>query len=483
MNYNEHLSYDQNGNIITLGRNGNLDSDNSVIVIDQLSYSYDDMNRLIKVVDYTGNPSGFKEGVYMGDAFISDKYGNLIEDKHKGFRGATYNHLNLPKKMTFGSNKHITYLYNALGQKLQKKVTDNTTTITTDYQGGFHYENEVLKFFATAGGYVNVSAGRYNYVYNYTDHLGNVRLSYTSDRLFGVRVIEENNYYPFGLKHNGYNNISPPYSVYKYKFNGMELQDELGLNVYDFGARNYMPDLGRWSNIDPLAEVSRRWTPYNYAYNNPVYFIDPDGMQAMSTGYGSVDFETSNIAIQFTSFGGLDKNGKRPGLYIEGEGAKKTFSQLQAATNYKLSRDSETDRVEIGNLKKGTAATNADSALKEAIESTKIITRIISTLNNYNRYNNYIVIGTRDGNRLNSDLTVTSEQTVNPEKAAIVDKFYGMSKGVSVLHEVLEAYFVGGISPFGIGPPTMDTSTPEYKAYLKAHEMAKKADPRFIEPN
>lgn len=168
---------------------------------------------------------------------------------------------------------------------------------------------------------------------------------------------------------------------------------------------------------------------------------------------------------------------------IEGEGAKKTFSQLQAATNYKLSRDSETDRVEIGNLKKGTAATNADSALKEAIESTKIITRIISTLNNYNRYNNYIVIGTRDGNRLNSDLTVTSEQTVNPEKAVIVDKFYGMSKGVSVLHEVLEAYFSGGISPFGIGPPTMDTSTPEYKAYLKAHEMAKKADPRFIEPN
>ncbi len=172
----------------------------------------------------------------------------------------------------------------------------------------FHYENGILRFFATAEGYVNVSAGRYNYVYNYTDHLGNVRLSYVNDRLLGVRVIEENNYYPFGLKHNGYNNISPPNSVYKYKFNGMELQDELGLNVYDFGARNYMPDLGRWANIDPFAEQSRRWTPYNYAYNNPVYFIDPDGMQAMSTGYGSVDFETSNIAIEFTSFGGLGKS-------------------------------------------------------------------------------------------------------------------------------------------------------------------------------
>ncbi|SHF75305.1 DUF6443 domain-containing protein [Flavobacterium defluvii] len=276
--YDETLTYDKNGNIMSLVRNGDVAS---IKQIDNLAYSYgstNNLNQLTKVVD---NATTYKAGGFVDSAantvddYSYDANGNMTKDNNKNITAITYNHLNLPTKITFATTGNIVYLYNATGQKVQKivTVTSPASVTTTDYLGGYQYDNAALKFFPTTEGYVEPVSGSYKYVYQYKDHLGNVRVSY--DKTLAIK--EESNFYPFGLKQEGYNTVKTGVEN-KYKYNGKELQDELGLNFYDYGARNYDPALGRWMNIDPLAEQMRRFSPYNYAFNNPVYFIDLDGM-------------------------------------------------------------------------------------------------------------------------------------------------------------------------------------------------------------
>jgi len=207
----------------------------------------------------------------------------LLTDANKAITNIEYNHLNLPTQVSFGATKNINYIYDASGTKLKKVVNDNGMIITTDYAGNFIYENNVLQFFNQPEGYIEPTtdpAKPFLYVYQYKDHLGNIRLSYkdiSTTSTPNLQIVEENNYYPFGFKHKGYNTAING-THHKYMFGGKELSEELGLNTYDFGARNYDAALGRWMNLDPLAEKMRRHSPYNYAFDNPIYFIDADGM-------------------------------------------------------------------------------------------------------------------------------------------------------------------------------------------------------------
>ncbi|ALR31279.1 hypothetical protein ATE47_12430 [Chryseobacterium sp. IHB B 17019] len=85
-------------------------------------------------------------------------------------------------------------------------------------------------------------------------------------------VAEVNNYYPFGLLHD-YSETTQ--NAYQYKYNGKELQET---GMYDYGARMYMADIGRWGVSDPLSELQFAYSPYSYVYGNPIRFNDPTGM-------------------------------------------------------------------------------------------------------------------------------------------------------------------------------------------------------------
>lgn len=321
--YGESLTYDRNGNIKHLTRYGSL-ADNTKTLIDDLTYNYSN-NQLLKVTDVVANNANFIYEFKDSPANINNDYtydlnGNMLKDANKGINNTNiiYNHLNLPTKITFDTKGNITYIYNALGQKVQKIVNaTGQPAVTTDYLDGFQYEKigrgtTDLKFFPTAEGYVEFSGSSYKYVYQYKDHLGNVRLSYKNigtNTVPNLQIQEENNYYPFGLKQQGYN-ATPVFShvALKYKYNGKELQDELGLNVYDYGFRQYMPDIGRFGNIDMLAELAYDQTPNRYAFNNPLRYIDLLGLwETTANGYKTNDpndikrfmsyLETENVTL------------------------------------------------------------------------------------------------------------------------------------------------------------------------------------------
>ncbi|MCD8413653.1 RHS repeat domain-containing protein, partial [Tenacibaculum finnmarkense] len=316
-NYNlNNVSYDKNGNIKTLIRKGhiNIDADD-FDTMDNLVYSYDSGNKLLEVTDtglaLIGVKGQFQDKNTSGNDYTYDVNGNMTKDLNKGITKITYNHLNLPKQVTFNNSNQIEYSYDATGVKQIKTVKENngsnTKSTQTAYAGNFIYHKLnnggllgpgatapvfKLEFFNHPEGYVSpldandLSKG-FKYIYQYKDHLGNVRLSYTDYDNNGVinassEIVEESNYYPFGLKHKGYNNVTNSLgnsTAQKFGFGGKELSQELGIEWMDFGARNYDAALGRWMNLDPLAEQMRRYSPYNYAFDNPVYFIDPDGMK------------------------------------------------------------------------------------------------------------------------------------------------------------------------------------------------------------
>ncbi|MFD2904395.1 DUF6443 domain-containing protein [Sphingobacterium anhuiense] len=308
----EDLAYDDMGNITVLKRNvGNT------ATLTTTSYAYNNANKSNRLLSVTGGVSG---------TYTYDLNGNAKTDRTG--MNFNYNHLNLPDSAwNAGLTVKVGYLYDALGTKLRKYSTQGGNR---DYVGGIEYNGNTIELIHTGAGvaYRN-SNGTYTYRYNLTDHLGNVRSTVyrNPSNNNAVEVLQKDDYYPFGKQRIvvGGNN--------KYLYNGKEIQGELG-GQYDYGARFYDAEIGRWNVIDPLAESYHSYSPYNYALNDPIGKLDPNGMWVETAGGWSTN-DTDDIAAFMQQIQESDKEDppkKKGNILANGRGSiirKNGRSQVQ----------------------------------------------------------------------------------------------------------------------------------------------------------
>ena len=183
---------------------------------------------------------------------------------------------------------------------MEQAVTVDGNTETWLYHDGIEYrDNQLQSIYHEMGRVVYnepLSGGPTTYPeWFLKDHLGNTRARIVDKNENGEVDVSEDpeiheitgsyHYYPFGMEFEGVFNPQQVH-VNRYKYNGKEFSKEAGW--YFYGARFYDPVIGRWSSVDPLADEMSSWSTYNYTFNNPIRFTDPDGAAPETVKPGSV---------------------------------------------------------------------------------------------------------------------------------------------------------------------------------------------------
>jgi RHS repeat-associated protein len=232
------------------------------------------------VIDFPGDNS-------TNQAYFYDANGNLIRDLNKGMNtDIVYNFMNKPELLDFGSGEKIKYLYDGSGNKLAKEVIDNNAIGASSllYAGNFVYDwNGTLKYIITPDGRIVNDDNYYRIEYYMQDHLGNTRATYAAACPGVPQVAEYQHYYPFGMQLEALCYSSGADLPNNYLYNGKELQPEYGLQWYDYGWRQFDPQIGRFTTQDRFSEKYFSLSNYQYAANNPIRFLDVNGDSIFAT--------------------------------------------------------------------------------------------------------------------------------------------------------------------------------------------------------
>jgi len=243
------IRYDANGNLLAISRTA------GGALTDSLIFSL------------TGNKLTALSGTSSA-TFEYDANGNLAKDGLNGLE-FSYNCLNLMQtaKTASGALK-AQFTHSPDGEKLSARVGANgfeyLSSLIYTYRGG------TLSLAQAVTDEGTIQLAGVNYFIR--DHLGSVRavVDHTG------KIVERNDYYPFGGRHE--NASLPLTGVNRYKFGGKETLEPVNLDMLDFGARFYDPRIARWNTQDPLAEKYFSLSPYNYCAGNPITLVDPTGM-------------------------------------------------------------------------------------------------------------------------------------------------------------------------------------------------------------
>lgn len=270
------LTYDKNGNIKTMQRNGKTSS--GFGLMDSLNYVYDG-NKLSQVTDGVSATDNEVDLVPRGSGnytYYTD--GSVKSDENEGISLIIYDtFLRQPKEVQLTDGRKINYYYNGAGELL--KTVYSTGEYWEFTPNGMIYKNGQSYQMAAPEGRAIYVNGVWQYEFFYTDHLGSARVAFRASGgpSNGNQLVKtsETAFDPWGVVLRGAGQVNGITNRWEYQ--NKEKESTFGLNRINLGARTINPTIGRMDRVDVLADKWNSFSPFANVLNNPMRIIDPDG--------------------------------------------------------------------------------------------------------------------------------------------------------------------------------------------------------------